>query len=311
MDIVVAVLAAASLIGFVFAHRMARRSKAGGRVLDRLGFQAGEVVRRAPGGPLLEGWAARLAARPWGARMKARAESHHPGVPFSDVLAIGMGAALAGGLFALLMFDGPVATLAIAAGAPYTVDRFFRRLHGNRATRIERQLPEALALQASALRAGQSLSRSLHILADETKPPLKEELERLLHEVELGRPVDEALERFALRVPSKDLDMWVTAMLVHRQTGGNLAGVIDSSSQRVAQRLQLRSEVRAMTAQGRLSGLVVAIAPIAFFFLLSVGSREQMEFLYSTPLGLGILVAGLTMNGLGMLWIRHSLRIRS
>ncbi|HEX2149840.1 MAG TPA: type II secretion protein F, partial [Actinomycetota bacterium] len=91
----------------------------------------------------------------------------------------------------------------------------------------------------------------------------------------------------------------------------NLAGVIDSSSQRVAQRLQLRSEVRAMTAQGRLSGLVVAIAPIAFFFLLSVGSREQMEFLYSTPLGLGILVAGLTMNGLGMLWIRHSLRIRS
>ncbi len=202
-------------------------------------------------------------------------------------------------------------TVVTAVGSPYAVDRFFTKLHGNRAARIEKQLPEALSLQASVLRAGQSLGRSLRVLAEETKAPLREELETMLGEVDFGRPLEEALERFSARIPSKDLDMWVTAMLVHRQTGGNLAGVIDSSALRVTQRLQLRSEVKAMTAQGRLSGLVVAVAPMAFFLLLSAGSREQMDFLFSTPLGLTILFAGMAMNGLGMLWIRQVLRIRS
>jgi tight adherence protein B len=132
----------------------------------------------------------------------------------------------------------------------------------------------------------------------------------MLGEVDFGRPLEQALERFATRIPSKDIDMWVTAMLVHRQTGGNLAGVMDASAQRVSQRLQLRSEIKAMTAQGRLSGLVVAIAPLLFFFLLSIGSREQMEFLFTSALGLTILIAGLAMNVVGMLWIRHALRIR-
>ena len=132
----------------------------------------------------------------------------------------------------------------------------------------------------------------------------------MLAEVDFGRPLEESLERFSARVPSRDVDMWVTAMLVHRQTGGNLAGVMEASAQRVSQRLQLRSEIRAMTAQGRLSGLVVAVAPLVFFFLLSIGSREQMEFLFTSALGLTILVAGLTMNVVGMLWIRHALRIR-
>jgi len=311
MDAFVAGLAGVSLLGLLFGLRSMRHSKSAKSMLDRLGIEATAELRRAPGGPLLEGWAVKVAGTQWGARLKAGAEAHHPGVPFSEVLAIGLASSLAGGLFGLLMFGGAFAAGLTAVVAPYAVDRFFRKLHGNRAARIEKQLPEALALQASALRAGQSLSRSLGILAEETKAPLSEELERLLQEVGLGGPLDEALERFSSRIVSRDLDMWVTAMLVHRQTGGNLAGVIDSSSQRVAQRLQLRSEVRAMTAQGRLSGLVVAVAPVAFFLLLSVGSREQMEFLYSTPLGLAILAAGLTMNGLGMLWIRHALRIRS
>jgi tight adherence protein B len=228
----------------------------------------------------------------------------------SDVFAIALAALVGGGLFGMLMFASALGAIGSGLAAPFVVDRFFVRLHGNRASRIEKQLSEALSLQANVLRAGQSLSRSLRILAEETKAPLKEDLERMLGEVDLGRPLEQALERFAARIPSKDIDMWVTAMLVHRQTGGNLAGVMDGSAKRVAERLQLRSEIKAMTAQGRLSGLVVAIAPLLFFFLLSVGSREQMEFLFTSALGLTILIGGLTMNLVGMLWIRHALRIR-
>lgn len=310
MDLIVAILAGAALFGVAAGRQSLHRSRQASRLLKRLNVQASSSPRRAPGGPLLEGWAVRVAATPRGAGLQRRAEAHHPGVPFSDVLAIGLASALGGWMFAAFMFGGLLVPIVAAVAAPIAVDRFFQKLHGNRAARIERQLSEALSLQANVLRAGQSLSRSLRILAEETKVPLKEELARMLAEVEFGRPLEESLERFAARVPSKDVDMWVTSMLVHRQTGGNLAGVMEASAQRVSQRLQLRSEIKAMTAQGRLSGLVVAVAPLVFFFLLSIGSREQMEFLFTSALGLTILIAGLTMNVVGMLWIRHALRIR-
>ncbi len=310
MDLIVAILGGAALFGMAAGRTALHRSRQSSRLLQRLEVQAASTPRRAPGGPLLEGWAVKVAATRRGAGVQRRAEAHHPGVPFSDVLAIGLASALGGWMFAAFMFGGGLVPIIAAVVTPYAVDRFFQKLHGNRATRIERQLSEALSLQASVLRAGQSLSRSLRILAEETKAPLKEELGRMLAEVDFGRPLEESLERFAARVPSKDVDMWVTSMLVHRQTGGNLAGVMEASAQRVSQRLQLRSEIKAMTAQGRLSGLVVAVAPLAFFFLLSIGSREQMEFLFTSAVGLSILVAGLTMNVVGMLWIRHALRIR-
>jgi tight adherence protein B len=310
MDVVVAILAGAALLGVFAARRSSHHARRSARLLQRLEVQPPGPARRAPGGPLLEGWAVKVAGTKRGARLQARAESRHPGVPFSDVMALGLATGLGGGLFGLFFFDGMLAAAGTALAAPWAADRFFHRLHGNRAARIEKQLSEALALQANVLRAGQSLSRSLRILAEETRAPMKEELERMLAEVELGRPMEESLERFSARIPSRDVDMWVTAMLVHRQTGGNLAGVMDLSAQRVSQRLQLRSEIRAMTAQGRLSGIVVAVAPLAFFFLLSMGSREQMEFLFSSALGLTILISGLLMNVAGMIWIRHALRVR-
>lgn len=310
MDAFVAILAAVSLLAALAGLRAKRRSKDHGALLDRLEVQVAAGPHRAPGGPLLEGLAERVAGRPWGAQLKLRAGTHHPGVPFSDFLAIAVASVLAGGMAGRFLFGGLLVPMAMAAAAPFAVDRFFVRLHGNRAARIEKQLPEALALQANLLRAGQSLSKSLRILAGELKAPLSEELERMLAEVDFGRPMDDALERLAVRIPSKDLDMWVTAMLVHRQTGGNLAGVMDASSQRVTQRLQLKDEIRAMTAQGRLSGIVVSMAPLAFFAFMSLGSRDQMEFLFTTGLGLVVLTCGLTMNLAGMFWISRTLRIR-
>lgn len=311
MDLFAAILAAFSLLVALAGLRAKRRSKEDRALLNRLEVQVAAGPRRAPGGPLLEGLANRVTGRRWGARLKRRAGAHHPGVPFSDYLAIAAASFLAGGMVGMFLFGGVLVPLAAAAAAPFVVDRFFVRLHGSRAARIEKQLPEALALQANLLRAGQSLSKSLRIMSGEVKAPLGEELERMLAEVDFGRPMDEALERLGARIPSKDLDMWVTAMLVHRQTGGNLAAVMDSSSQRVTQRLQLRSEIRAMTAQGRLSGIVVSVAPLVFFSFMSLGSRDQMEFLFTTGLGLLVLTCGLTMNLAGMFWIRRTLRIRA
>ena len=310
MDAVVSVLAALGVAVMISAAAGIHRSRERSRLLGRLKVQTVEAFRRAPGGPLLDGWAARVAETRRGGRFRDWATIHHPGVPFSDVIATALAGMFAGLLAGGLVFGGLLGPLLGAVTGPYLAHRVFMKVHGNRAARIEKQLPEALSLQASVLRAGQSLDRSLRVLAGETRSPLREELERMLGEIDLGRPVDQAIEQFGARIPSRDVDMWMTAMLVHRQTGGNLAAVVDASAVRVTQRLQLRGEVRAMTAQGRLSGLVVAVAPLAFFLLLSAGSRSQMEFLFSTPIGLMTLLAGLVMNGLGMLWIRNALRIR-
>lgn len=309
-EAVAAFLTAGAVVGLAAGCRALAGDREAARMLGRLGIAPARRGPRSPDSPLLEGMAQRITGRPWGARLKVWAEARHPGVPFSEVLAVGLAALLGAWLLGLLLFDGLLAATAAAVFAPMAVHRVFVRLHGSRAARLEKQLPEALALQAGALRAGQSLTQSLGVLREQTRAPLQEELGRVLGEVELGAPLDEALESLSARITSRDLDMWVTSMLVHRQTGGNLAGVIDGSSHRISERLLLRSEVRAMTAQGRLSGLVVAVAPLAFFLLLSAGSRDQMDFLFTTAVGLSLLVTGVTMNVLGMLWIRRALRVQ-
>ncbi|HYN99426.1 MAG TPA: hypothetical protein VEU28_07095, partial [Actinomycetota bacterium] len=183
MDLFVSILAGLALFGMLAARWCSYHARQASRLLQRLEVRPAEGSRRAPGGPLLEGLAIRVAATGWGARLHGRAESNHPGVPFSDILALGLASALGGGLFALLFFGRMSIAAAIALIAPLAVDRFFKKLHGNRAARVEKQLPEALAFQANVLRAGQSLSRSLKVLSEETKPPFKEELERMLAEV--------------------------------------------------------------------------------------------------------------------------------
>ncbi len=308
-DVWIAAASAFSIVALVIGRRFWRSSQDAARVMERLGWgKAKKTVRSRD--PILGGVADRVAGTYLGGRLAAYSAAAHPGELFSDVLTWALAAALAGGLAGWLLFGRGLPAILLCVAAPAVGDRVLIRLRGSRAARIEKQLSDALALQASALRAGQSLVRSLRIVGESVKPPLRDELERMSNHLDLGMPVDEALEQFAARTSSKDVDLWIDAMLVHRQTGGNLANVIESLAARVSQRLNLRSEIRALTAQGRLSGLVVAAAPLAFFVLLSVGSRDQMEVLYTTPMGLVILVTGLSLNALGLLWIRMALKIK-
>ncbi len=172
------------------------------------------------------------------------------------------------------------------------------------------QLPEALSLQTCALRAGHSMIGSLQVIASELGPPLGEEVALVMREVELGASIDRALEDFALRMHGRELRLWVTAMLVHRQTGGDLARLLDATAERLRQADQLHRELRALSAQGRLSGLVMALAPLAFLALVSVTAREQVRPILSTLPGVLMLLTGLILDLAGFLWIRRILRIR-
>jgi tight adherence protein B len=306
-DLLTAAAAGLWMLAMVKGLKLINVRRARTKALSKLGVAAAKREGKPERSPLLSGLAGRLE----GSRLSRLAAERHPAMLFSDYLALLLIGAIGGGIAGSILFGwGMTTALAIFLGPP-AADRVAMQLASRRSLKLEQQLPEALSLQAAALRAGRSTPGSLRSVAADVTGKLKEELERVIREVDLGGSIEQSLDALVKRSRSKDVEIWVTAMLVHRQTGGNLATVIDSLSERVRERAHMRAELRALTAQGRLSGIVIAVAPIAFFFVLSVTAKEQMQLIYSTPLGLTLLVVGLSMEALGFLWISRILKVKS
>lgn len=309
-DVMAAFGASASvLLAFVGIAKSLRRAEVA-RVLQRWdpSPKRRRGKARARSEPILAGLAEAVARNRFGSRLAARAARLHPSRPFSDVLALWSSGAIAGAIAGWLLFGGPLPIL-LAIAAPLIVDRVMIRAGGRRTARMEQQLPQAFSLQSSALRAGNSLTATLRMMSQELPPPLGEELSITVRETELGTDLGDALVRMVSRTASRDVTLWVTAMTVHRRTGGSLPKILESLASRIRERTQMRAEVRALTAQGRLSGLVVAGAPVGFFLLLSATSRDQMSVLYSSPLGLSVLALGVAFQLLGFVWIRRILKL--
>lgn len=218
-------------------------------------------------------------------------------------------AAALGGAGVGLALGHPLALLAGMLAGPPMANRALRRIHGSRTTRLDQQLADGLALQAAALRAGHSLAGSLEVLAEQGGSLLQLELGPTVADIELGRSLDQALRRLAGRAGSRAIELWVAAMLAHRTTGGNLPKALESLCRRLRQRAQMRAEMRALTAQGRLSALVVAIAPLAFQLLASITFGKGIMAFYSRPHGPILAALGVGMELAGLLWVRRILRI--
>jgi tight adherence protein B len=316
-DVMASVGASASVLlaffGIAKSLRRAEVARALGRwdpsPKRRRGMAKGRSLReRGNREPLLTGLAEAVARNRFGRKLAARAARLHPSRPFSDVLALWSSGAIGGVIAGWLLFGGPLPIL-LAGAAPLIIDRVMIRAGGRRTARLEQQLPQAFSLQSSALRAGNSLTATLRMMSHELPAPLGEELSTTVQETELGTDLGDALARMASRTASRDVTLWVTAMTVHRRTGGSLPKILESLANRIRERTQMRAEVRALTAQGRLSGLVVAGAPVGFFLLLSATSRDQMSVLYSSPLGLTVLALGVAFQLLGFVWVRRILKL--
>jgi len=308
-DLLVALVAGLGLYLLIRSPGALRRKWEARTGLGRL--QPNPAERPGERKPWLTGLAAKVKSTRYGRLLFAYAANNHPHVPFSDVLAIFLACVLSGLVAGALLFGGGPLTLLMMAGAPVVADRALLKMAGRRTIRLEQQLPEALHLQASALKAGHTTARSLRVIAAETRAPLGEEIDRAVREMDLGTSLETALQNLSKRTGSRDIDLWVTALLVHRTTGGNLPVILSGLAGRVRDRTHVRAEIRALTAQGRMSGLVVALAPVAFFIILSITSKDQMRVLYTTPLGLFFLAVGASMEVVGYLWIRAILRIRA
>jgi tight adherence protein B len=172
------------------------------------------------------------------------------------------------------------------------------------------QLPEALELIARALRAGHSLAAGFSLVAQEMSQPIGGEFSRTFEEQNLGKPLDEALTDLTKRIPNLDLKFFATAIILQRQTGGDLAEILDKIGYLVRERFKIWGQVQALTGEGRLSGVVLLALPPALFAVVYHMNPSYLMLLFTDPLGKKMLIGGIVTQLLGALMIRKIVNIR-
>ena len=176
--------------------------------------------------------------------------------------------------------------------------------------RFEQQLPEALDLMGRALRAGHAFPTAIKMVADEMKDPIAGEFRILFDETNYGVPQQTALLNLASRTDSTDLSYFVVAVLIQRDSGGNLAELLDNIAAIVRARLKLYGEIRTLSAEGRLSAWILGCLPFATAALINLVNPGFMKVLWEDPAGINFIYGALLMMVLGVLWMRKIIRIR-
>ncbi len=172
------------------------------------------------------------------------------------------------------------------------------------------QLSDALELVARALRAGHSLAAGMHVVAEEMPSPIAEEFGRVFEEQNLGIPIEDALNSMCDRVPNLDLRFFVTSVGIQRQTGGDLAEILDKIGYVIRERYRILGQVKALTGEGRLSGVVLIALPFALFAFMLNTKPDYVEPLWTTDLGKKMSVCAIIAQILGALVIRKIVNIK-
>jgi tight adherence protein B len=182
-----------------------------------------------------------------------------------------------------------------------------------RASRLKNfaaQLPDAMELVARALRAGHSLAAGMHVVAEEMPAPISKEFARVYDEQNLGIPLEDALKGMCDRVPNLDLRFFVTSVAIQRQTGGDLAEILDRIGHVIRERFKILGQVKALTAEGRLSGVVLIAMPIGLFFLMLWMKPDYIELLWTDPMGIKMSIAAVVLVLVGAYAIKKIIDIK-
>ena len=187
----------------------------------------------------------------------------------------------------------------------YMLPRFWvgRRI-GGRLSAFNKQLPDTITLLSNSLRAGSSFLQSIELVSRETPAPMGEEMGRVVREVNLGLGMEEALSNLVRRIRSDDLDLMVTAIGIQQQVGGNLAEILDTIAFTIRERVRIKGDINTLTAQGRVSGYLVAFLPIGLGVALNAINPAFMAPLFTETIGRILIGVGAVMMTIGFLAIR-------
>lgn len=204
----------------------------------------------------------------------------------------------------------PIGALGVGAGVFIVPILYFFKRRKKRMNRLIEQLPDVFEMLSQALRAGHSLASGMQLISKQLPDPAGTEFGRVFHEQNLGLKIEEALRNLAERVSLLDVRFFVTAVLIQRQTGGDLAEVLDKIGSVIRDRIQLFGMVKALTAEGRLSGYVLlALPPLVFFVMLFV-NRDYANMLIDTPAGRMMTTVAIVMQLMGWAMIKKIVNIK-
>ena len=213
--------------------------------------------------------------------------------------------------FILASFFGVPLLVAIGSGVLAGAMPLFYVLNAKRKRLItfEQQLPDALDLMGRALRAGHAFSSALKMVGDEMPEPVAGEFRTTFDELNYGISLQDALQNMATRAPSDDLRYFVIAVLIQRETGGNLTELLDSISALIRARLRLMGTIRILSAEGRLSAWILSLLPFFMVIVLYIINPKYMTILWTDPTGLKLVWLMLVLMVVGVFWMRRVIRI--
>ncbi|PHS16952.1 MAG: secretion protein [Blastopirellula sp.] len=204
------------------------------------------------------------------------------------------------------VYVGPIVAVMLAI-CPITWVKFKR---GRRLNAFGNQMPDALELISRALRAGHSLGAGFQLVGDELKEPIGSEFRKVFESQNLGVPLEDAIELMTERIPNLDLKFFGTAIVLQRQTGGDLAEILDKIGKLVRQRMELRGQIQALTGEGRISGIVLLAMPPVLFIVMWRLNPTYVMMLFTDPLGNQMLAGAVVAQLLGAYVIKKIIDIK-
>jgi tight adherence protein B len=186
---------------------------------------------------------------------------------------------------------------------------WLRHRRSSRLKKFEEQFPEALDLLSRAIRAGHAFQTALGMVGDDLSAPVGPEFKKTFEEQNFGLPLRDVLNQLSERVPILDVRFFVTAVLIQRDTGGNLSEILDNLAHVVRERFKIRRQVRVHTAHGRFTGYVLLALPAALAVALTFINPEHMQVLFKEHMGQVMLVVAIVLQTVGFLWIRQVIKI--
>lgn len=215
-----------------------------------------------------------------------------------------------GAVLALVRF-GFAPEFVIAGVVAYLIPmRFVKWRQRRRLRDFNRRIPDTVSLLSNGLKAGLSLPQALEAVSKNSMPPISDEISRVIREVHLGTSLSQAMSNMVRRVGSEDLDLVVTAIAIQSTVGGNLSRILDGISHTIRQRVQVKSQISALTAQARASGWVITLLPFTVAAVLELITPTYFRVMFTNPVGRGLLIMAAFSIFMGNVFVRRITNFR-
>lgn len=201
-------------------------------------------------------------------------------------------------------------SLVVAMLMPLVLMAYLQHRRNQRMTLISQALPDALDLMTRSMQAGHAFTGALQVAAKDSPPPLSHELRAVFEEINFGISSGQALQALASRVASDDVRYFVVAVIIHSETGGNLAEILKNTAHLIRERQKIAGIVRVLSAEGRISAVILSLLPFALAAIMGLVNPGFISRLWTDPIGLQLVYTSLTLMAIGILWMWRLIQIR-